>query len=812
MPILSRLTLLIKISLLFCALFVLNDTAYAVTMDVMPGFNSVVARFGWAPVAVKLTNPDTVQIEGELHANFDAIMSGYMGYSFSYCSRKVILPPNSVKLYHMYIIADYMPNELKIQLKDGNRLIVENKTSCYSLRQFFVVSIGSKTSRLFYLEGEDIKNSSKPSFTGSKYKETITSSSIEADILPDRAIGYNGVEALIAHNLPVSSLSPQALDSIGIWVASGGVLVVSGGPDYKSLQNEFYKELLPVTVTGTTTISNSKILSEMGKSKFSYNNMVVANSIVKSGIDANAKIENGVPLVVSRRYGGGKVIYLAFDHLSSPFKDWQGKTEFWLNLLKSNTPEGVIKRKSVDRYSAPINVLTLAEAVESLPESRMIPITIIIGFLAVYVLMLIPVNYWYMKKKRILEKAWLSTLAIIAFFTLFAYGIGFIMRGDQLIMQQGTLLQFFEGEKYAYKITDASIFSPALKTYKVQLNDPNAIIDNSYNSDITESVDVFLDDITQVENIKMAMWTNRTLNVTSGEKLAGTIESDLELVGNQIIGTITNNTGIDFTDCIISNSFRVAAIPNLPNNKTIKVKSNFSTDINAVLRNYNKTNKSFDDKLDRYIVSEFKNSSSSILFASYKSNENYMTINSKNGKFKSLSRAVIKLNVKSNSAGYSHLSNVIKGKQIGHTGSTITVFPAVPYAGLPSPEMRSNLELYINGSTDDFKFRIPKEHIDKLISLVINASIKHDSSITAKEEFLPEFSIFNNKTSAWIKLDQLNIMPPETLVYVNTADVNDLKTFVDKNNEFRIRVETPKLPNERYLIYLNLSVSGIKRN
>ena len=43
--------------------------------------------------------------------------------------------------------------------------------------------------------------------------------------------------------------------------------------------------------------------------------------------------EAGIPVIVRHEIGSGKIIFLAFDIRSSPFKQWQNREIFWNKIL-----------------------------------------------------------------------------------------------------------------------------------------------------------------------------------------------------------------------------------------------------------------------------------------------------------------------------------------------------------------------------------------------------------------------------------------------------------------------------------------------
>lgn len=98
-------------------------------------------------------------------------------------------------------------------------------------------------------------------------------------------------------------------------------------------------------VEGVADVPRMNALSKLGKSPFPAGPVTVVKSTVKKDVGRVIVAEGGVPLVVERSYGSGLVIFLAFDHLSSPFKDWSGQVEFWKSIIRR--PTGLPIAKSI---------------------------------------------------------------------------------------------------------------------------------------------------------------------------------------------------------------------------------------------------------------------------------------------------------------------------------------------------------------------------------------------------------------------------------------------------------------------------------
>ena len=257
-----------RFALLPVLLFALTLPSSAVPMNVMVGLGDTTKASAWMPIAVTMTNTSSEDITGTLVA-----VQIEPKKNTPVCAAAVLLPANSKKLYHVYTkIAGYGAN-VEVSFIQSTGAVQTNKINVNAATENdkLIVSVGRKSSRLSFLSGEKIPMVSKPVPYGSgptSIEATIYPTSITQGALPDKPAGYECADMLILSDFSPSLVRPSVLKAIGMWVASGGTLVVTIGADYKRYQNDFYDDLLPVKITGTTNISGSPSLGIFGKEAF----------------------------------------------------------------------------------------------------------------------------------------------------------------------------------------------------------------------------------------------------------------------------------------------------------------------------------------------------------------------------------------------------------------------------------------------------------------------------------------------------------------------------------------------------------------
>jgi hypothetical protein len=132
--------------------------------------------------------------------------------------------------------------------------------------------------------------------------------------LPLHWAGWDGVDLLVLHDVPLDLLQKTQIEAIEDWVSAGGNLLVVGGPG--ATYPPALQALLPVRTTGTTRLLLPSTSSQAAKT-------VVASRVRLAGGRVLAAVD-GDPVIVSHDLGRGSVVFAAADISSVPVRTWEG--------------------------------------------------------------------------------------------------------------------------------------------------------------------------------------------------------------------------------------------------------------------------------------------------------------------------------------------------------------------------------------------------------------------------------------------------------------------------------------------------------
>jgi hypothetical protein len=157
------------------------------------------------------------------------------------------------------------------------------------------------------------------------------------DDLPESWAGYDGVEMVVVHDTYFQQLRAAQVAALERWVASGGVLVFTGGADALQLASAGFARLLPVEVTGIRQRGDlASVASFLQLPRGPRGNMVIAESRLLAGTVRAS--QDGLPLLVQRRLGQGAIWFAAFDPTLPPLDSWDGSLSLWRIMIENSRP------------------------------------------------------------------------------------------------------------------------------------------------------------------------------------------------------------------------------------------------------------------------------------------------------------------------------------------------------------------------------------------------------------------------------------------------------------------------------------------
>ncbi|MGW8319405.1 MAG: DUF7408 domain-containing protein [Candidatus Promineifilaceae bacterium] len=419
----------------------------AVEMSAKAGFDGLYKGEYWVPVQVTLSNVGP-SIEGQVQVN---VGSSTLGNSLRYV-QPVSLPTQSEKRLTLYVYLYTLTGDLTVRLVDEDGNTVQTATTDgldrVRLNDLLYGVVTTEPGAFDFLEN----------VTGAKSRASVAFLSL-AD-LPEVAAAWNALDVIVFHGVDTSQLSMAQMEALSAWIAAGGQLVVAGGPNWQETAAGV-AELLPVTISGFESVTDLPGLAEVSGVAFrDPGPYLVTQASLRQGDVLLA--EGDRPLLVRQAMGRGSVYFLALDPALAPLLDWDGAEPLFGRIADASQlvpPWGLGAQNS---YAA-------ASAVSSLPFLALPSAWQLVLFILVYIVVVGPLNYIVLTRRKRRELAWVTIPALVLLFSGAAYLVGFQLKGnDSVINQMSIAYGRVDGETMRVQSL-LGLYSPRRATYDVML-------------------------------------------------------------------------------------------------------------------------------------------------------------------------------------------------------------------------------------------------------------------------------------------------------------------------------------------------------
>ncbi len=567
----SQFRFLITFIAICSSLIVTSHTATRVTaqsqtdltLKAETGFDGYVKEGKWIPVHITVENKGVDLNEASVQVsynNFNGNASVFGG--------NVSLPTNSRKELFIYV---YYPQggsaNLNVELISNERVVAKTTSRIVNVApQSFVVGLIANTpSNYSNLSQVTTQNG------------VIRLAEIKPANLPDKPQGWETLDVILLSDVDTGVLTSAQRNALEIWIAKGGILLTIGGPKWQSTVQGI-QELLPIQVSGTTRAGGAPdisafpaLISLAGAAPFAED----STSILATGkLTDDAFVlatQTGAPLVIERKLGTGRIIFFAADPGLAPYKDWIGTLVIYdalLNLRHSQSSwvDGKWEFGSANQALTTIGELTIPS------------IFMICGLMAVYIILIGPLNYIFLRTFKKREWAWISIPLIVLLVTMLSYVYGYFYRGRNPTLSRLTVIQAWDGVSQAEKDSLVGIYSPQRDAYTLESEDGFLLYPSNIDDINLQSKTAWLSmqegQHTSVPEIPIeigGMKVIGTTGITTPLQIDHTLMITFDNGSARLSGTITNNSNSTITDLNIVTPARWKVVGDLGPGKTAEV-------------------------------------------------------------------------------------------------------------------------------------------------------------------------------------------------------------------------------------------------
>ena len=470
--------------------------------------------------------------------------------------------------------------------------------------------------------------------------------------IPDRWYGYDAVEALVLDlNDPDALAAFQDFRNLPLkrWVRNGGHLVLAGGFDrWQVVEDEdsVLRDLLPALPSGRTETADLGAIESFTGSNTPITTAERAVSVTtfEPIPERGAQIllddrSVGGPLIVRGHYGLGRVTVVGLSVDQRPFVDWPDRDDFWVEVLDLAGRPPTEAASTGAFYNEEVRDLSslLHRSMEQFEGVRLVPFGWVAFFVFLYILLIGPGDYFFLKKVvGRMELTWITFPLIVAVVSGLAYAAAYAVKGTDLRINRVDVVDvdqsFGDGERFLCRGSSfATLFSPRNRDYTIAAlplpldADPSATADSPDPSRVDEtlmtwfgtaeprfggmgrsggmpltasgySYQSFGDERSseppeRMVGVRVPIWTTKALVGTWFDDAPRVVEAELRDLGaNRLSGTLTNRLNRPLNGVVIAFGGDVYLLDDRPiaPGETVRVDSAANRNLNGYLEDLDK--------------------------------------------------------------------------------------------------------------------------------------------------------------------------------------------------------------------------------
>lgn len=532
-----------------------------ITLRVEPFFSGHYKYGEWLPLRVTVTNSGA-----SVSAQVRVEMSQTGGQTAWVVP--VELPTGAQKQFILYVLPTSFAQVARVRVLNGTQdLARENARLTLHPNTDYLIGVIAPRTEPFNAANAIRLEGSPP--------RTTRMLPMALEDLPDRAEGLRVLDALVLSDVDTSTLSPAQTRVLADWVQNGGRLILGGGVSaartLAGLPDELVGEFR--SQQGVTELASLDGLATIGDSPV----RVLGPFVATFAPGGETVLENGkAVLLAETRVGDGQVTYSALDLAASPFDAWAGAPRFWRNLLTPgstypmNIPTDVSASLIRSRY--------MAMALQNLPVLALPSLNVLAVLLAVYIVLVGPVNYLVLRRLKKLDWGWLTIPVLTLLFAVGAFGVSNQLRGSDVILNQVSIIDFAQDGTPRQMESVVGLFSPSRGSYALEIPNGSLVIpmSNTFDPFSTQTnsgsnVEIVEANPLQVRGIDLNQGALQAFAVQSPAPEDWRIESDLRIEGDHVRGTIVNRLNVPLTNVYVVNGEQYLPLGTLQPNAPLKI-------------------------------------------------------------------------------------------------------------------------------------------------------------------------------------------------------------------------------------------------
>ncbi len=636
----------------------------AIQFDVFLGYEGVVPEASWFPVVCEIKN-DGPSFVGVVEVTADR-------FGESQTRRLVVeLPTGTLKRISIPVFstARYQ-SSWDVRLLDERGKVHAEQINVRPKRQ---TAASTLLIGAFPRTATGVPTVRQTVANASEYQPTVAR--LQTSLLPDNPLDFEGLDVIYLNSEKAPDLTPHQVEALLTWLNAGGHLIigiesVTDVNGVKWLQN-----LVPCNLVDAKTVSgHSEIQSWLRgsssespspdlrrnrtrgnrNSESSYGsifyNLPSDSDFEKSEISVvTGTLRNGeavvsagdVPLILNSHQGRGHVTTLMFSPEREPFKDWKNLSSFWTRIVE--VPPDLYTPGNNNFQRGGWSIDGVFGAMVDSKQVRKLPVIYLLGLLIVYLVVIGPLDQYWLKRIRRPMLTWITFPCYVVIFSLAIYFIGYKLRAGETEWNELHMVDvFLKGEGAELRgHTYASVYSPVNATYRVESQEAFSAFRGEFQSswnggagDGSEHADVLQNGDNYRANIFVPVWTSQLYVSDWLEPAAAPLKLDVTSDNSGYSVTIQNLLDHAITDAHLVIADRIMDLSELPSGqkKTFKFAREQGRPLTDYVRQYGQGFQMAANQRQRAFgasgsgrIDDLINSSTAISFISHLQDDRFIT-------------------------------------------------------------------------------------------------------------------------------------------------------------------------------------------
>lgn len=427
-----------------------------IEMNIRAGFDGNYRPNKWTPVRVTVRNSSTNDIDGHIQIRSQSPETGreqIFGSPF-------FVRFGETRTEYLYVTFETRQDAFLIELLDNEGQIIKSEeVEINPVRnRDLIYAVISETDQQIEMTRRRI---------GSGNPIQVNWSPQE---LPDNADALRSLDVITFYSIGNARLDDGQQRALYHWVQSGGHLIIHGGAGTTwRFAQDYLSDLLPAELQGSVTVESLEALGRftgypsdelLPDGSAGY---VLTRAI--PNVDANVLLAvEDLPLITRQQFGSGLVDFIAIDPVSNPMNRYNAVDALWTTLMLSR-PAQPSWAFDFENWESADNAIRIVTGFE-LPSALQM-----LGFLAIYVALIGPINYLVLQRIGRRELAWFTIPLVILVFTIVAYFTGFSLRGNAATVNHLAVVQAAPDGEVTRVDGLIGVFSPRRTTYDLGVNE-----------------------------------------------------------------------------------------------------------------------------------------------------------------------------------------------------------------------------------------------------------------------------------------------------------------------------------------------------